>query len=106
MIFDYAGVKRALNETSEFSSDLWTTARQPTPQWMIFFDPPRHAKLRGLIIRAFSPGMIAALEPRISELSRRLLDQIADGASFDLASAFSVPLPLMFIAEMVGIPEI
>src|SRR5581483_611618 len=104
MVFDYEGVKRALNETSEFSSNLWATANQPTPQWMIFFDPPRHTKLRGLMMRAFTPRTIAALETRIRELSAHLLDNIATDDSFDLAAAFSFPLPLMVIAEMIGIP--
>lgn len=104
MIFDYEGVKRALNEASEFSSNLWATANQPTPQWMIFFDPPRHTMLRGLIMRAFTPRMVATLEPRIRELSAHLLDKVAMDGTFDLAAAFSVPLPLMVIAEMIGIP--
>src|SRR5579872_5100844 len=104
MIFDYDGVKRALNETGEFSSNLWETAKQPTPQWMIFFDPPRHTKLRALIMRAFTPRMIASLEPRIRVLSRGLLDQMAASETIDLAEAFSFPLPLMVIAEMIGIP--
>jgi cytochrome P450 len=47
--------------------------------------------------------MIAELEPRIRELSRRLLDMVG-GETIDLSGGFSVPLPLMVIAEMIGIP--
>jgi len=104
VIFDYDGVKRALNESSEFSSNLWATANRPTPAWMILFDPPQHTKLRGLVMRAFTPRMIAALEPPIRELSSRLLDPIAEPEAFDFAAQFSIPLPLMVIAEMIGIP--
>jgi len=104
MVFDYESVKRALNETGEFSSNLSAAANQPTPQWMIFADPPRHTRLRALIQRAFTPRMIADLEPRIRELSRRLLDKMVDGETIDLSGGFSVPLPLMVIAEMIGIP--
>ena len=104
MLFDYENVKRALQETGEFSSNLGATANQPTPPWMIFFDPPRHTRLRALIQRAFVPRMIAELEPRIVDLSRRLLDEMEAGDTIDLAAAFSVPLPLMVIAEMIGIP--
>jgi cytochrome P450 len=50
MIFDYEGVKWALNDHETFSS------RVPAPQWFIFFDPPPHTKLRALISQAFTPA--------------------------------------------------
>src|SRR5712692_4628709 len=99
MIFDYEGVKRALNDHDTFSS------RVPAPRhWFIFFDPPSHTKLRALISRAFTPRVIANLEPRIRELSRELLDQTIERGEMDLAAEFSVLLPMMVIAEMIGIP--
>src|SRR5579872_6262707 len=74
MIFDYDSVKWALNDNATFSS------RVPAPpNWFLFDDPPSHTKLRGLIARAFTPRMIANLEPRIRELSRELLDAAAQG---------------------------
>ena len=98
MIFDYDGVKWVLNDHETFSS------RVPAPQWFIFFDPPAHTKLRALISRAFTPKMIANLEPRIRELSRELLDQAVKRDEMDLAADFSVPLPMKVIAGMIGIP--
>jgi cytochrome P450 len=103
MIFDYGGVKRVLNDHEAFSSSMFT-ARRANPEWFIFFDPPRHSKLRALITRAFTPRMVANLEPRIRELSRELLDQRIEHGEMDLAADFSVPLPMMVIAEMLGIP--
>ncbi len=105
MIFDYDGVKQALNDQDAFSSSLSTTAEHPTPQWLVFFDPPRHTKLRALITRAFTPRVVANLEPRIRELSRAFLDQRIEYGDMDLAADFSVPLPMMVIAEMIGIPS-
>jgi cytochrome P450 len=105
MIFDYEGVKRALNDHDAFSSDLANTAGHPTPEWFIFLDPPRHTKLRGLITRAFTPRTVSNLEPRIRELSRELLDQKIERGEMDLATDFSVPLPMKVIAEMIGIPS-
>src|SRR5262249_48221785 len=98
MIFDYKNVKRALAEQDTFSSAI------PAPEWFIFFDPPRHTKLRALISRAFTPGVIAGLEPRIRALARGLLDQTIERGEMDLAHDFSVPLPMMVIADMLGIP--
>jgi cytochrome P450 len=100
LIFDYAGVKQALSDHATFSS------RVPAPRWFVFFDPPLHTKLRGLISRAFTPRMIANLEPRIRQLSRQLLDQalLPGRTEFDLAADYAVPLPMMVIGEMIGIP--
>src|SRR5437867_1530958 len=67
MIFDYDSVKRALNDHDAFSSDLLAAAGRRTPEWLIFFDPPRHTKLRAIITRAFTPRVVAGLEPRIRE---------------------------------------
>ncbi|HEV3200968.1 MAG TPA: cytochrome P450, partial [Bryobacteraceae bacterium] len=98
MIFEYDSVNWALNDHETFSS------RVPAPQWFIFFDPPAHTKLRALISRAFTPRMVANLEPRIRELSRHLLDRTAGHGEMDLATDFSVPLAMQVIAGMIGIP--
>ena len=99
MIFDYESVKRALTDDETFSS------RVPAPKnWFLFFDPPAHSKLRALISRAFTPRMIANLEPRIQDLSRELLDGATGHGEMDLAAEYSVPLPMKVIAGMIGIP--
>jgi cytochrome P450 len=100
LIFDYEGVKRALSDHESFSSAV------PAPRnWFIFFDPPNHSKLRGLISRAFTPKSIANLESRIRELSRQLLDQMSERREVELGAEYSVPLPMKLIASMIGIPD-
>jgi cytochrome P450 len=99
MIFDYEGARRALNDHEVFSSAI-----QAPKDWFIFFDPPRHSKLRAIISRAFTPRVVANLEPRIRELSRQLLDKVIERGDMDLAGDYSVPLPMTVIAEMIGIP--
>lgn len=99
LIFDYDGVKRALYDHESFSNHV------PAPDnWFIFEDPPKHTKLRALISKAFSPQMIANLEPCIRELSRSLLDQVIDHGEMDMAADFAVPLPMKLIAGLMGIP--
>jgi cytochrome P450 len=74
------------------------------PEWMIFQDPPRHLRLRALVAQAFTPGSVAALEPRIRDLSRRLIDaEIGDG-EMDLALDLAIPLAMLVIGEMLGLP--
>ena len=105
MIFDFEGVKRVLMEHDTFSSDLSHAPGQGNAgEWFIFFDPPRHTKLRALISKAFTPRVVANLEPRIRELSRQLLDQTIERGQMDLATDFSVPLPMLVITEMIGVP--
>src|SRR5690242_5504427 len=67
-ILDYQGVKDALSDPAAFSSAI------RAPDWLVFMDPPRHTKLRALILKAFTPRVIAGLEARIREISRRLLE--------------------------------
>ena len=99
LIFDYDGVRRALADHEAFSSAV------PAPRhWFMFYDPPRHTKLRALISRAFTPRVIANLEPRIRELSRELLEPVLARGEGDLAAEYSVPLPMKVIAGMIGIP--
>ena len=99
LIFDYDGAKRVLSDHEWFSS------RVPAPKnWFIFFDPPAHSKLRGLISRAFTPKSIAAIEGHIRELSRHLLEQALRQKEFDFAGELAIPLPMKVIARMIGIP--
>jgi cytochrome P450 len=103
MIFDYDGVKHALSDPETFSSRAAPPGGGPL-DWLIFFDPPRHTKLRNIISRAFTPRAIANLEPRIREFTSDLLDRTVERGEMDLAADFAVPLPMMVIAEMLGIP--
>ncbi|AKJ00990.1 cytochrome P450 [Archangium gephyra] len=103
MVFDYESVKRALQDHEAFSSIVAPPSAM-TSQWLVFADPPRHSKLRALLLRAFTPRAVASLEPRILALSHELLDRTMARGEMDLAEDFSVPLPLRVIAEMLGVP--
>ena len=71
---------------------------------MLFLDPPDHKRLRALVNKAFTPKAVNALEPHIRSLLGTLLDEIDDPAGFDLMQAVAQPLPVIVIAEMLGIP--
>jgi cytochrome P450 len=103
MIFDYDGVKEVLTHHRHFSSSMFHAGRD-NPEWMIFLDPPRQTKLRGLINLAFTPRVIEALEMRIADLSRELLDKTIERGEMDLVGDFATPLPMMVIAQLIGIP--
>ena len=71
---------------------------------MLFLDPPDHKRLRALVNKAFTPKVVNALEPHIRSLLGALLDDVDDPAGFDLMQAVAQPLPVIVIAEMLGIP--
>jgi cytochrome P450 len=73
---------------------------------LIGADPPVHGPLRNLVNRGFTPRRIAELEPRVREIARAALDELAGEREPDLVAAFFVPLPVTVICEMLGIePE-
>jgi len=104
MLFDYDSVKRALNDSEVFSSVVETPLGK-APDWLVFSDPPRHSKLRAIVMRAFTPRSIASVEPRVRELSRELLEPVLERGEMDLVADYSAPLPMMVIAELLGIPS-
>ncbi len=71
---------------------------------LLELERPRHTRLRGLILRAFTSRRIGALEPEISQLSHVLIDQIKD-REFDLLDTFAERLPVIIIARLLGVPE-
>ncbi|MEM9775223.1 MAG: cytochrome P450 [Chloroflexota bacterium] len=71
---------------------------------MLFADAPDHTRLRKLVNLAFTPRRIEKLAPRIQTTADKLLDAVADQASFDLIGSYAFPLPINVIIEMLGIP--
>ena len=72
---------------------------------LIATDPPDHTTLRRLVGKAFTPREIAALEPRIRTLAEGMVDDIIDaGDGADLVAQLAYPLPVIVIAELLGIP--
>jgi cytochrome P450 len=68
-------------------------------------DPPRHASLRGLLSKAFTPARIAQMRPEITVLANDLVAAIEPGREVDIVAALTMPLPVTVIARMMGIPE-
>jgi cytochrome P450 len=71
---------------------------------MLELEPPRHTRLRNLVLRAFTSRRIAALGPEIAALAEELVTAFPDGP-FDLLTRFAQPLPVRIIARLLGVPE-
>jgi cytochrome P450 len=68
-------------------------------------DPPFHAMARRLLLPAFGPKPIAALEPFTRELCRELLDATAGQEEIDAAVDYAQHIPLRVIVRMLGFPQ-
>jgi cytochrome P450 len=104
LLSDFDSVKRALNDHDSFSSHASPPGGKAL-DWLIFQDPPLHTRLRSIVMRAFTPKAIAGLEPRIVERADALLDAVVERGRMDLVTDFAEPLPLMVIADMIGVPN-
>lgn len=71
---------------------------------MLELEPPRHTRLRSLVLRAFTSRRIAALQPEIVTLTHQLIDALPPG-EFDLLKHFGQKLPVTIIARLLGVPE-
>jgi cytochrome P450 PksS len=71
---------------------------------MLDLDPPDHTRLRGLVHKAFTPRLIENLRGRIQEITDELLDAACKRGRLELIRDFSLPLPSIVIAELLGIP--
>ncbi|MGW5119016.1 cytochrome P450 family protein [Streptomyces noursei] len=67
-------------------------------------DPPDHTRLRRLVNRAFTPRTVAAMRSRIEEVTDELLDALPRGSEVDLLASFALPLPIIVICDLLGVP--
>ncbi len=70
---------------------------------MIDEDEPRHGEMRGLINRGFTPRMVRQWEKIFQRITDEAIDEIAKRGECDFVEDIAVPLPLILIAEMIGI---
>lgn len=70
---------------------------------MMEHEPPEHTRLRRPVARAFGRGHVERLRPRVRELAAELLDRV-DPAGFDVIGEYAEPLPVLVIAELLGVP--
>jgi cytochrome P450 family 142 subfamily A polypeptide 1 len=90
------------------NQEIFTSARgvrpdNPAKLGLLDEDEPRHGALRGMINRGFSPRRVKKLEIAFRGITRRALDAVAHKGECDFVDDIAVPLPILLIAEMLGI---
>ena len=90
--------------------ELWTSNSGPGLAHaeggvLVSVDPPQHLFDRRLINQAFSPATLLAMEGEITDLVNELIDRFVDQGEGDLVPLFTVPVPLIVIARLLGLDE-
>lgn len=121
-VFRYQDVQRVITDYATFSServikdqrfhrderlhdDSNEQQQEEIAPTLISIDPPRHRQLRSLITQAFTPRAVAQMAPRITAIVNEQLDGVASTGRMDVIGDLSYPLPVIVIAEMLGIPS-
>ncbi len=108
-VYGHEEAVAVLGDPKTFSSahvnDLFPVEQPPELREgnLLDMDPPDHRKLRNLVSKGFSAKVVADLEPRIAALTHELLDA-ADGDRLELVNDLAYPLPVIVIAELLGLP--
>ena len=71
---------------------------------MLELEPPRHTRLRSLVLRAFTSRTIAGMADDVRSLCHDLVDAFPEGP-FDLLTAYAQPVPVVIISRLLGVPE-
>lgn len=115
----HADILGVLRDPEKFSSDSnnMTARREQTAEEpggvlsgfidgkiMLFSDPPDHTRLRRLASHAFLPRQIESYRPRVKALVDDLLKDVGPNDEWDLMETLARPLPVIVIAELLGVP--
>jgi cytochrome P450 len=113
LVTRHADVERVLRDPATYSSWLGATQVRDAAdlEWvrrmMLNMDPPDHSRLRRLLGRSFTPRAVAALTDAIGAAAARLVDRMIDGADegvCDFAKDVAADLPLLTLADVLGVP--
>ncbi|MHB8439838.1 MAG: cytochrome P450 [Acidimicrobiales bacterium] len=110
VVSTHAGVSRVESDHDTYCAsrgilvdEIGTT--YDAPPTILHTDPPAHTRYRRLVQPGFKPSVVKALDPVVRARAKRLVGRIEPGDTTDVVPVLAVPLPLLVIGEMLGIPE-
>ena len=98
------GLMRNFQRLSEAEQQLIQPVYQSFSGTVFYADPPYHTHLRGLMNHAFTPRRVERLRPYIQRIVNELLDAAQSNGDVDIIRDLAYPLPVMVIAELLGLP--
>jgi len=103
VVSKFADVTYVSKNNKIFCSGQGVRPGNPTKLGLIDEDEPRHTQLRSLINKGFTPRMVRALETPFRQIVTETIDKVAGTGACDFVTDIAVPIPLLLIAEMLGI---
>ncbi|MGG4042335.1 cytochrome P450 [Bacillus smithii] len=100
-VFRYEDVHFILKNPTLFSSNRGIGDKRNS---ILIMDPPKHTKMRNLINKTFTPKAVNGLSQRIQDVTTSLLDQAKKKETMEMTRDFAAPLPVIIIAELLGVP--
>ncbi|WP_341258702.1 MULTISPECIES: cytochrome P450 [Gordonia] len=88
-----------------FDDEMPAEQIEVTKALLINHDPPEHTRLRKIVSRAFTPKAVHALEEKLDDAAREIVRKAAEAGSGDFVEQVAVDLPLLAIADLLGVPE-
>jgi cytochrome P450 len=79
--------------------------REHFGSWIVFSDPPRHTRLRGLVKRYLSPPSVARVKAKLEHRADLLLDDAERAGVFDGLNDYALPLAQLALSELIGVEE-
>lgn len=107
----HADVSEASRNAAVFSSEPCSNSIPDMPRWlavyfgsMINMDDPRHARLRRIVSRAFTPRVLAKMEEDLARAAAEIVDQAIKEGPVDFVTQIAARLPVRVICDMMGVP--
>lgn len=102
----FTNESRKLPDGKDYAAAWWMpSAFKAFADSMVMVDDPHHSRLRNLVHKGFSPRMVQAMTHKIERIAHDLLDAAVKKSEVDLIADFALPLPLIVISEMMGVPQ-
>lgn len=123
IVSNYDLILKALKQPTVFSSKLGFAANRSTPaevteiyekegfgeqvNTLVSNDPPDHSRYRNLVNKAFTAARVRKMEPYIQTIADELVDSMLSKGTgtAEIVSEFAIPLPMMVIADQLGVPR-
>ena len=87
----------------------WSTFNWLHSDSLLDSEPPKHTRLRSLLVKAFNKNKIDSLKPDVEQITQKLLKEIEtkleNQGHFDVIGDFAEPLPVKVIAKLLGFPD-
>ncbi|MFG3440817.1 cytochrome P450 [Nonomuraea sp. NPDC047897] len=107
----HADVLQASRDAEVFSSEPCANSIPDMPRWlavyfgsMINMDDPKHARLRRIVSRAFTPRVLAKMETDLAVAATEIVDRAIEEGPQDFVTQIAARLPVRVICDMMGIP--